>query len=186
MGKGVSACATCDGFFFKGKDVVVVGGGDSAAEESTFLTKFVNKVYLLVRKEEMKASKIMQQRVLSNPKIQVFFNTEVTEIAGENHVESVNIVNNKTEETSVLSVQGYFAAIGHKPNTDLFRGQLELDVKGYLVLKPGSSATAIPGVFAAGDVSDHVYRQAVTAAGMGCMAAMDVERWLTSQKEKTH
>lgn len=183
MGKGVSACATCDGFFFKGKDVVVIGGGDSAAEESTFLTKFVNKAYVLVRKEEMKASKIMQQRVFSNPKIQVLFNTEAQEVLGEDHVTGVRIMNSQTKEISELGVQGYFAAIGHKPNTELFRGQLELDVKGYLVHKPDSSATAIPGVFVAGDVSDHVYRQAVTAAGMGCMAAMDVERWLSAQEE---
>lgn len=182
MGKGVSACATCDGFFFKGKEVVVVGGGDSAAEESTFLTKFVNKVHLLVRKDEMKASKIMQARVLSNPKITVLYNTEAQEVLGGDHVEGVRIINNQTQEVSEIPVQGYFAAIGHRPNTDLFVGQLELDVKGYIMHKPDSSATNISGVFVGGDVSDHVYRQAVTAAGMGCMAAIDAERYLSAKE----
>lgn len=180
--KGVSACATCDGFFFRGKDVVVVGGGDSAAEESTFLTKFATKVYLLVRKGEMRASKIMRERVLNNAKIEVLFNTEAVEVLGENRVEGVRVENNETGEERTLAVGGYFAAIGHKPNTELFVGQLPIDVKGYLEHEPNSSKTILPGVFVAGDVGDHVYRQAVTAAGMGCMAAMDTERWLAARE----
>lgn len=179
--KGVSACATCDGFFFRGKEVVVVGGGDSSAEESTFLTKFATKVYVLVRKEEMRASKIMVERVMKNEKIEVLFHTEAIEVLGENQVEGVRVKNNQTGEEKTLLVGGYFAAIGHRPNTDLFKGQLEIDEKGYLVHEPDSSKTAVPGVFIAGDVGDHVYRQAVTAAGMGCMAAIDAERWLSAR-----
>ncbi|MDA1038068.1 MAG: thioredoxin-disulfide reductase [bacterium] len=181
-GKGVSACATCDGFFFKGQTIVMVGGGDSAAEESTFMTRFADKVYLLVRRDEMRASKIMQQRVKDNPKIEILYNTEAIEVLGEDRVSGVKIKNNKTGEESELYVTGYFAAIGHKPNTSLFKDVLDMDEKGYLVTKPGSSETNIEGVFAAGDVADHKYRQAVTAAGMGCMASLDAERWLSAQK----
>ena len=181
--KGVSACATCDGFFFRGKEVVVVGGGDSAAEESTFLTKFATKVHLLVRKEAMRASKIMQERVMKNEKIEVLFNTEAVEVLGEDHVEGVRIKNNVTGEERTLGVGGYFAAIGHMPNTGLFTGQLDIDVKGYVVHEPDSSRTKIPGVFVAGDVADYFYRQAVTAAGTGCMAAMDAERWLAAGQD---
>ena len=180
--KGVSACATCDGFFFRGKEVVVVGGGDSAAEESTFLTKFAAKVYLLVRKEAMRASKIMVERVRKNEKIEALFNTEAVEVLGADRVEGVRIKNNQTGAEKTLIAGGYFTAIGHRPNTDLFKGQLEIDVKGYLVHEHDSSKTAIHGVFVAGDAADHVYRQAVTAAGMGCMAAMDVERYLASRE----
>ncbi len=180
--KGVSACATCDGFFFRGKEVVVVGGGDSAAEESTFLTKFATKVHLLVRKNAMRASKIMVERVKKNEKIETLFNTEAVEVLGADRVEGVRIKNNQTGEERTISAGGYFAAIGHRPNTDLFKGQIEIDVKGYLVHEPDSSKTAIPGVFVAGDAADHRYRQAVTAAGTGCMAAMDAERYLSSME----
>lgn len=180
--KGVSACATCDGFFFRGKEVVVVGGGDSSAEESTFLTKFATKVHLLVRRDEMRASKIMVERVMKNEKIEVLFHTEAVEVLGEHQVEGVRVKNNQTGEEKTLPVGGYFAAIGHRPNTDLFKGQLEIDEKGYLVHEPDSSKTSIPGVFIAGDVGDHTYRQAITAAGMGCMAAIDAERWLSARE----
>lgn len=180
--KGVSACATCDGFFFKGKDVVVVGGGDAACEEANFITKFANKVYVLVRREEFRASKIMIERVMKNPKIEVLFNTETREVLGADRVEGVRIENNKTGETSILAVQGYFAAVGHKPNTDLFAGKLEIDEAGYIVVSPHSTETSVDGVFAAGDVTDKKYRQAITASGMGCMAAIDAERWLSSRE----
>ncbi len=182
QGRGVSACATCDGFFFRDKDVVVIGGGDSAAEESTFLTKFAKKVYLLVRRDEMRASKIMQKRVFDNEKIEVMWNTEAVELLGEEKVEGVKVKNNKTGEEQTLDVQGYFAAIGHKPNTDLFKEVLELDPKGYIKHAPDSTKTNIEGVFAAGDVIDPWYRQAVTAAGLGCMAALEAERYLAAQE----
>lgn len=182
-GKGVSACATCDGFFFRGKKIIVVGGGDSAMEEATFLTRFAETVTVIVRKEELRASKIMQERAKANPKISFVWNSEVKEILGDGtRVTGVTLFNNKTNETSQLATDGVFVAIGHKPNTDLFKGQLELDQKGYLVTQPGSTKTNVEGVFAAGDVADHYYRQAITAAGTGCMAAIDAERWLASKE----
>ena len=182
-GKGVSACATCDGFFFKGKKIVVVGGGDSAMEEATFLTRFAETVTVIVRKEELRASKIMQERAKANSKISFVWNSEVKEIIGDGtRVIAVNLFNNKTNETSELATEGVFVAIGHKPNTDLFKGVLDLDAKGYLVTQPGSTKTNVEGVFAAGDVADHYYRQAITATGTGCMAAIDAERWLASKE----
>ena len=179
--KGVSACAVCDGFFFKGLDVAVVGGGDTAAEESTYLAKLCPHVHLLVRRDEMRASKIMQERVFSNPKITVHWNTETEEILGEDEVTGVRIVNNKTGERQVLNIKGFFVAIGHIPNTDIFKGWLEMDESGYLLVKPGSTRTNVDGVFASGDAQDRVYRQAVTAAGTGCMAALDAERYLVEK-----
>jgi thioredoxin reductase (NADPH) len=179
MSKGVSACATCDGFFFKDQQVVVVGGGDSAMEEATFLTRFATKVTILVRGDALKASKPMQARAMNNEKITILFNTSPTELLGEAALEKVVIANNKTGETSEIPATGYFAAIGHKPNTDLFKDFLELDIKGYLKHAPDSTKTNIPGVFACGDVIDPYYRQAVTAAGSGCMAALEAERFLS-------
>ncbi len=182
QGKGVSACATCDGFFFRNKKVVVIGGGDSAMEEATFLTKFASEVVVIHRRAELRASKIMQQKAFENPKITFEWNAEVLGVLGveAGHVTGVRIKNNQTGEEKIVEADGYFAAIGHKPNTDLFKEQLELDAKGYLKPEPYTSRTSIPGVFVAGDVADHVYRQAVTAAGTGCMAALDAERWLES------
>ncbi|MCQ4034537.1 thioredoxin-disulfide reductase [Kaistella montana] len=178
-GGGVSACATCDGFFYKGKDVVVVGAGDTAAEEATYLAKLTNKVTMLVRKGEFRASKAMVHRVLNTPNIEVKFNHELIAIEGENAlVERAVVINNQTQETSKIDVHGIFIAIGHKPNTDIFVGQIDLDENGYIKTIPGSSLTNLPGVFAAGDVQDHMYRQAITAAGSGCMAAMDAEKYL--------
>ncbi len=183
QGRGVSACATCDGFFFKGKHVVVVGGGDAAMEEATFLTKFASKVTVMVRREELRASKIMQTRAQENPKIELLWNTEVQEVMGDGtRMTGVKIYNNKTSELSQFAADGLFVAIGHKPNTGIFEGKLELDAKGYIVVQNGSSRTSVEGVFAGGDVIDHVYRQAVTAAGTGCMAALDAERWLSAQE----
>ncbi|MEC7646053.1 MAG: thioredoxin-disulfide reductase [Bacteroidota bacterium] len=184
-GYGVSACATCDGFFYKGKEVVVVGGGDTAAEESTYLAKMCTKVTLLVRRDEMRASKAMQHRVFNTPNLEVLFNHETKSINGEAGtvgVESVTAINNKNGEEITIPASGFFVAIGHKPNTDLFKGQLDMDESGYLIVKAGTSKTKIPGVFAAGDVADHVYRQAVTSAGAGCMAALDAERFLADNK----
>lgn len=178
-GGGVSACATCDGFFYRGKDVVVVGAGDTAAEEATYLAKLVNKVTMLVRKGEFRASKAMIHRVENTPNIEVKFFHELIGIEGENNlVERAVAVNNQTQETSTIDVHGIFIAIGHKPNTDIFVGQIDLDENGYIATEKGSTRTNLPGVFAAGDVQDHIYRQAITAAGSGCMAAMDAEKYL--------
>jgi thioredoxin reductase (NADPH) len=181
MNKGVSACAVCDGFFFRKQDVAIVGGGDTAAEESTYLAKLCNTVHLIVRRDEMRASKIMQHRVMNTPNLIVHWNTETEEILGEEEVKGVRIKNNKTGEVSTLDVSGFFVAIGHKPNTDLFKGWLKTDEVGYIINHAGSSKTDIEGVFVAGDAADKVYRQAITAAGMGCMAALDAERWLTEK-----
>jgi len=181
-GYGVSACATCDGFFYKGQDVVVVGAGDTAAEEATYLAKMCTKVTMLVRRDEMRASKAMQHRVFNTPNLEVLFNHETKSINGEKGVESVTAFNNQTSEETTIPVTGFFVAIGHKPNTDLFKGQLEMDKNGYLKIEAGTSKTKIPGVFASGDVADHVYRQAVTSAGTGCMAALDAERFISEQK----
>lgn len=183
QGRGVSACATCDGFFFKDKEILVVGGGDSAMEEAMFLTRFATKVTVLVRRDELRASKIMGDRAQKNEKIEFIWNTQVEEVLGdEKAMTGVRVLDNQTNETSELSAQGLFVAIGHKPTTDLFKGQLDMDEKGYLLHTPDSTKTKIPGVFVAGDVADSVYRQAVTAAGMGCMAALDAERWLAEQE----
>ena len=183
LGYGVSACATCDGFFFRGKDVVVVGGGDTAMEEATFLTKFCSRVYLVHRRNEFRASKIMVQRALQNPKIEVLLDTVVEEILGEPAmgVKGVRVRNTKTGGVKTLSVSGYFAAIGHQPNTELLRGKVDMDDVGYVKIQHPSTRTSVPGIFAAGDVADFIYRQAVSAAGEGCKAAIDAERWLAEQ-----
>lgn len=180
IGGGVSACATCDGFFYKGQDVIVVGGGDTAAEEATYLAKLCRKVTMLVRRDEMRASKAMQHRVNHTKNLEVLYNTELDDVLGDNVVEGVRVVNNVTGEKTEIEVTGVFIAIGHKPNTDLFKGVLDMDETGYLITKGKSTKTNIPGVFAAGDVQDKEYRQAVTAAGTGCMAALDSERYLSS------
>jgi thioredoxin reductase (NADPH) len=180
-GHGLSTCATCDGFFFKGQEIAVVGGGDSAIEEATFLTKFASKVTIVHRRETLRASKIMQQRALSNPKIEFKWNSQVTEILGTQKLQGVGLVDTITGQKSQLDVTGLFVAIGHRPNTDLFKGVLAMEDSGYLETRPGSSYTNIDGVFACGDVQDHTYRQAITAAGSGCMAAIDCERWLEAQ-----
>ena len=183
QGHGVSACATCDGFFFQGVELAVVGGGDSAAEEATFLTKFATKVHLLVRREELRASKIMQDRVLRNEKVVVHWNTELDDVLGKDEVEGIRVLDNKTGEKSDWNhIKGLFLAIGHKPNSDPFVGQIDHDETGYLLTVPGSTKTNIPGVFAAGDIQDSIYRQAVSAAGTGCMAAIDAERWLEAEE----
>jgi thioredoxin reductase (NADPH) len=180
MGHGVSTCATCDGFFFRGKEIAVVGGGDSAMEEATFLTKFATKVSLIHRRETLRASKIMQDRALDNPKIKFMLNTVVEEVLGDKNtgVSGLKVKNIKTLEASQLRVDGLFVAIGHNPNTEIFRGQIDLDERGYIKTHPNSTRTNISGVFACGDVQDPVFRQAVTAAGSGCMAAIEAERWL--------
>ncbi|REH45849.1 thioredoxin reductase (NADPH) [Tenacibaculum gallaicum] len=178
IGGGVSACATCDGFFYKGQDVVVVGAGDTAAEEATYLANICSKVTMLVRKDYMRASKAMQHRVSKTENITVLYNTEIDEVLGENVVEGVRAVNNQTGEKTEIPVTGVFIAIGHKPNSDLFKGVLDMDDTGYLITKGKSTKTNLPGVFAAGDIQDKEYRQAVTAAGTGCMAALDAERYI--------
>jgi thioredoxin reductase (NADPH) len=180
--RGVSACATCDGAFFKNVEVGVVGGGDTAMEEANFLTRFASKVYIIHRRDSFRASKIMVERALKNPKIEVLWDTEVSEVVGDDRsMTSLVLKNLKTGATYQKELQGLFLAIGHKPNTDLFKGVLTLDETGYIKTKPGSTYTNVEGVFAAGDVQDHVYRQAITAAGTGCMAAIDAERWLEGQ-----
>ena len=181
-GKGVSACAVCDGFFFKGMTVAVVGGGDTAAEEATYLANLCPKVYLLVRRDEMRASKIMQKRVENHPNIEVLWNTEAEEILGGDEVNGVRVVNNITRETKELEIQGFFTAIGHQPNTEIFKDYLDMDENGYIKTIPGTSKTNIEGVFATGDAQDHIYRQAVTAAGSGCMGALDAERFLAAKE----
>ena len=178
IGGGVSACATCDGFFYKAQDVVVVGAGDTAAEEATYLANICKKVTILVRKDYMRASKAMQHRVNNTPNIEIMFNTEIDEVLGDKVVEGVRVFNNITNEKTVIPVTGVFIAIGHKPNTDIFKGVLEMDEVGYLITKGKTTKTNIPGVFACGDVQDKEYRQAVTAAGTGCMAALDAERYI--------
>lgn len=179
--KGVSACAVCDGFFFRGEKVVVVGGGDTAAEEASYLAKLCKEVHLLVRRDEMRASKIMQQRVFDTPNITVHWNTETVEVMGEEKVTGVKVKNNQSGEETVLEARAFFVAIGHKPNTDIFDGQLDMNEAGYLLTSGKSTRTNIEGVFASGDAQDFTYRQAVTAAGTGCMAALDAERWLTEK-----
>jgi len=179
--KGVSACAVCDGFFFRGQEVAIVGGGDTAAEESLYLSKLCPKVHVLVRRDEMRASKIMQERVMNTENIIVHWNTEAQEILGEEQVTGVRVINNQTQEVSEIPVKGFFVAIGHKPNTDLFKGFLDMDETGYILTQGKTSKTNVEGVFASGDAQDHVYRQAVTAAGTGCMAALDAERYLTEK-----
>ena len=181
IGHGLSTCATCDGFFFRGKEIAVVGGGDSAIEEANFLTKFASKVTLIHRRDSFRASKIMQDRALNNPKIEMLWNTAVTEIVGKDHLESISLKNTVTGAESSMTVAGLFIAIGHRPNTDVFKGVIDMEDSGYLITRPDSTFTNIEGVFACGDVKDHVYRQAITAAGSGCMAAIDTERWLEQQ-----
>ncbi len=182
-GFGVSACAVCDGFFFRGQDVAIVGAGDTAAEEATYLAKLANKVHMLVRRDEFRASKAMQHRVLNTPNIEIHYHTETKEIVGDGqNVTGVRVFNNQTLEEQVLPVTGFFVAIGHKPNTELFQGILDMDTNGYLITKPDSTWTNIEGVFACGDVQDHIYRQAVTAAGTGCMAALEAERYLAAKE----
>jgi thioredoxin reductase (NADPH) len=183
IGGGVSACATCDGFFYKGQDVIVVGGGDTAAEEATYLAKLCRKVTMLVRRDEMRASKAMQHRVNGTENLEVMYHTELDEVLGDMVVNGVRVVNNQTQEKQELEVSGVFIAIGHKPNTDMFKGILDMDETGYLITGAKSTKTNIPGVFAAGDVQDKEYRQAITAAGTGCMAALDAERYLASVED---
>lgn len=181
-GQGVSACAVCDGFFFRGMDVAVVGGGDTACEEASYLAKLCNKVYMIVRREEMRASLIMQKRVMNASNIEILWNTETSEILGKDEVEGVRVINRVTGEKREIPVNGFFVAIGHQPNTAIFKDYLQLDANGYIQTVPGTSKTNIEGVFASGDAQDHVYRQAVTAAGTGCMAALDAERFLAEKE----
>jgi thioredoxin reductase (NADPH) len=178
QGHGLSACATCDGFFFKDKEVAVIGGGNSAAEEALFLTKFATKVYLIHRRDKLRAEKILQDRLKENSKIEFIWNSEVTRFNGNDDLESIDLLNKKDNQTSTLKIDGVFIAIGHDPATQLFKGQLKMDDGGYIITDPDSTKTSIDGVFAAGDVKDKIYRQAVTAAGMGCMAALEVEKYL--------
>lgn len=178
-GSGVSACAVCDGFFFRGKEVAIVGAGDTAAEEALYLSKLCTKVHMIVRRDQMRASKVMQERVFRTENIQVYWNTETDEVLGDARVEGVRIRNNQTGESTVIPVAGFFVAIGHQPNSEIFKGWLEMDEAGYIKTQSGSTRTNIEGVYAAGDVQDKIYRQAVTAAGSGCMAALDAERFLS-------
>jgi thioredoxin reductase (NADPH) len=183
LGHGVSTCATCDGFFFREKDIAVVGGGDSAVEEALFLTKFASQVTIVHRRDELRASKIMQDRAFANPKIDFKWNSVVTDVGGDGTVDVLHLRDTRTDDASELDVGGLFVAIGHDPNTKLFEGQVDLDENGYVVLpRAGSTLTSVDGVFAAGDVADHVYRQAVTAAGTGCMAAIEAERWIEARR----
>lgn len=182
-GFGVSACAVCDGFFFKGKEVAIVGAGDTACEEALYLSKLCSKVHMIVRKDEMRASKVMQDRVKKTANILIYWNSETDEVLGEKNVEGVRIRNNKDNTTQEIPVSAFFVAIGHKPNTDIFQGILDLDEQGYIITEKGSSKTNIEGVFACGDVQDTIYRQAVTAAGSGCMAALDAERYLSALED---
>lgn len=186
-GGGVSACATCDGFFYKGMDVAVVGGGDTAAEEAMYLSNICNKVYLIVRRDQLRASKAMQERVIKNPKIEILWNHNTKEITGKSEgftkeVTGATLINNKTNEENKINISGFFVAIGHTPNSKIFKGQLDMDETGYIKTIPGTTSTNIPGVFAAGDVQDHVYRQAITAAGTGCMAAIEAERFISENE----
>ncbi|MDF3076601.1 MAG: trxB [Sphingobacteriaceae bacterium] len=182
-GFGVSACAVCDGFFFKGQEVAIVGAGDTAAEEATYLAKLCKKVHMLVRRDEFRASKAMVHRVLNTPNIEIHYNTETKEILGNGqNVTGIRVLNNQTSEENTIPVEGFFVAIGHKPNTDIFKGWLEMDETGYLITKPDSTETNIEGVYACGDAQDKIFRQAVTAAGTGCMAALEAERYLAAKE----
>src|SRR5690606_8333645 len=182
-GHGVSACAVCDGFFFKGQEVAIVGAGDTAAEKATYLAKLCKKVHMFVRRDEFRASKVMQHRVLNTPNIEIYYHTETKEILGDGlNVNGVRVVNNQTNEERVIDVTGFFVAIGHQPNTELFIDKLDMESTGYLITKPNSTQTNVKGVFACGDVQDHVYRQAVTAAGTGCMAALEAERYIAAKE----
>jgi thioredoxin reductase (NADPH) len=182
-GHGVSWCATCDGFFFRGANIAVIGGGDSAMEEATFLTRFAEKVYVIHRRDSLRASKAMQERAFKDPKIEFLWNTETLEVLGEEKVTGLKIKNSQTNVDEVLAVTGVFVAIGHDPRSELVRGQVDLDANGYVLVKPGSTQTNLSGVFACGDLVDHVYRQAITAAGTGTMAALDTERWLADSHQ---
>jgi len=181
-GRGVSACAVCDGFFFRGQEVAIVGAGDTACEEASYLSNICSKVYMIVRRDEMRASQIMQNRVKNNPKIEIIWNTETEEILGDDEVTGASLVNRNTGEKSEIKVTGFFVAIGHEPNTGIFKEYLDMDESGYIITKSGSTKTNIEGVFACGDAQDHIYRQAVTAAGTGCMAALDAERYLAEKE----
>ena len=181
-GSGVSACAVCDGFFYKGTEVAIVGAGDTACEEAIYLSKLCTHVHMIVRRDQMRASKIMQERVVNTPNITVYWNSETDEVLGENVVDAVRILNNKTGEKKTIPVTGFFVAIGHQPNSHIFKGILDMDEQGYLITQPDSTRTNIEGVYACGDLQDKVFRQAVTAAGTGCMAALEAERWLSEQK----
>ncbi|HEX2607922.1 MAG TPA: thioredoxin-disulfide reductase [Flavisolibacter sp.] len=180
-GYGVSACAVCDGFFFRGKEVAIVGAGDTAAEEALYLSKLCSTVHMIIRREEMRASKVMQDRVKNTPNIKIYWNSETDEILGDKNVEAVRIKNNKTGELTEIPIKGFFVAIGHTPNSDIFKEWLDMDEAGYLLTQPGTAKTNIEGVYAAGDVQDKMYRQAITAAGSGCMAALDAERYLSEK-----
>jgi thioredoxin reductase (NADPH) len=180
-GSGVSACAVCDGFFYRNSDVAIVGAGDTACEEASYLAKICTKVYMIVRRDEFRASKAMQHRVMNTPNIEVLFNSETDEILGDNTVEAMRVLNNKTGEKREIPIKGFFVAIGHTPNTAIFKDYIDMDEQGYILTKPGTSYTNVEGVFCSGDAQDKVYRQAVTAAGSGCMAALDAERWLSAK-----
>lgn len=185
-GHGVSACAVCDGFFFKGQEVAIVGAGDTACEEALYLSKLCSTVHMLVRRGEMRASKVMQARVLNTPNIKVYWNSETKEVMGEHKVDSIKVLNHETKEETVIPVKAFFVAIGHTPNSSLFKGILDMDDQGYIMTVPGTSKTNVEGIFACGDVQDKNYRQAVTAAGSGCMAALDTERYLGALEHATH